>query len=175
MPTGAGNGNTYDPDQVWYADDVFSINKKWIAAYADELQSRDLHIPFETISREDRLDDNVIEHLAAMGCYRLWVGAESGSQQVLDAMDRRTSAERTREVIGKLKKQGIRAGTFIMFGYPGEAWRDLNETYRHLKNSLPDDFLTTAAYPIKGTPFYEEVEDNIIARASWHEGSPLRA
>jgi len=79
--------DTYNPDQVWYADDVFSMSRHWLRQFAAELQQRGIHLPFETISREDRLDEDMVGLLAELGCYRLWVGAESGSQQVLDAMD----------------------------------------------------------------------------------------
>lgn len=161
----------YHPDQVWYADDVFTINKRWITRYAAELERRSIRLPFETITREDRLDEAVIEALAAMGCYRLWIGAESGSQKVLDAMDRRTDATRMRSMIRLLRRHGIRAGTFIMLGYEGEAWSDLDATAQHLRESLPDDLLTTVAYPIKGTPYYQDVADKVIASKPWELGS----
>jgi len=163
--------DTYDPEQLWYADDVFSINPKWLKRYARALEERGLHLPFETITREDRLDEGTIETLAAMGCYRLWVGAESGSQKILDAMDRRTDAGRMRRMIALLQAKGIRVGTFIMFGYAGETWEDLNATHQHLAESAPDDLLTTVTYPIKGTPYFDEVRSDIIARSSWQDGS----
>ncbi len=161
----------YAPEQVWYADDVFTINRRWLYQYAEELKRRRLRFPFETITREDRLNEKVVETLAAMGCYRIWIGAESGSQRILDAMDRRTDALRMRDMIRLLKRHGIRAGTFIMVGYEGETWQDLDETARHLRESLPDDLLTTLAYPIKGTPYYEDVADRIIAPHAWAESS----
>ena len=90
-----------------YADDVFTINYKWLFEYSAELDRRGLHLPFETISREDRLNEEVVQTLAHMGCYRLWIGAESGSQRVLDAMKRRTNAERVRAMVHLLQKYGI--------------------------------------------------------------------
>jgi len=161
----------YDPNRVWYADDVFTINKRWLFEFAALLRERKLCFPFETISREDRLDERVVTTLAEMGCDRLWIGAESGSQSVLDKMDRRTDAVRMREMIRLLKKHGIRAGTFIMLGYEGEDWDDITATAEHLKEALPDDVLTTLAYPIKGTPYYDEVVDRLIERKVWEEGS----
>lgn len=166
--------DTYDPDQVWYADDVFTMSRHWLRSFAEELERRDLHFPFETISREDRLDEEVVELLARLGCYRLWVGAESGSQRVLDAMDRRTDVVRMRKVIEMLQHQGIRAGTFIMVGYVDEQWEDIDKTAAHLCESLPDDVLTTLAYPIKGTPYYEDVSARIIENGDWESGSDRR-
>ncbi len=161
----------YRPDQLWYADDVFTIHQKWLDRFAAELKRRGLDHPFETITREDRLNENVVRTLAGMGCYRLWIGAESGSQRILDAMDRRTDAARMRDMIGLVKEHGIRAGTFIMVGYEGETWNDIDLTARHLRDAAPDDVLTTLSYPIKGTPYYDQVADRIVSRVNWEDGS----
>ena len=163
--------DTYAPDQVWYADDVFTMNHRWLFEFEKELKRRNLHYPFETISREDRLNEEVVRTLAELGCYRLWVGAESGSQRILDAMERRTDAVRMREMLALLKRFGIRSGTFIMLGYDGESWQDIDATAAHLKAVPPDDVLVTLAYPIKGTPFYDKVADRIIPLKDWDLGS----
>ncbi len=162
---------TYAPDMLWYADDVFTINHKWLFEYAAEMERRGFRLPFETISREDRLNEEVIQTLARMGCYRLWIGAESGSQKVLDAMKRRTNAERVRSMVHLLQKYGIEVGMFIMLGYEGEERTDLEETVEHLKLAGPNTFLTTVAYPIKGTPYYASVADRVVSRRAWAEGS----
>lgn len=161
----------YDPDMLWYADDVFTIKPSWFRAYAEELQRRSIRIPFETISREDRLNEDVVRTLAEMGCFRLWIGSESGSQRVLDRMKRRTDAERVPEMVHLLQRYGIEAGMFIMLGYEGESERDLLETVDRLKTASPDRLLTTLAYPIKGTPYYEEVEERVVPMKPWDEGS----
>lgn len=163
--------DTYQPDMVWYADDVFTIHKSWFFRYADELRRRGIRIPFETISREDRLSEEVIRTLAEIGCYRIWVGAESGSQRVLDAMNRRTKAPRVTEVVQQLQRYGIEAGMFIMLGYDGEETEDLVETVDLLKQANPNLFLTTVAYPIKNTPYYNTVKDKVIPLKTWGEGS----
>lgn len=162
---------TYKPDLLWYADDVFTINKKWLFEYADLLDQHGLKIPFETISREDRLDEEVIGTLARMGCSRLWIGAESGSQRVLDAMKRRTNAERVTSMVHLLQQHGIEVGMFIMLGYDGEERSDIEETVGFLKDAAPDTFLTTVAYPIKGTPYYATVEDRVFSHRAWELGS----
>lgn len=161
----------YQPDMLWYADDVFTIKPSWFFAYADELEGRGIRLPFETISREDRLNEDVVRRLADMGCFRLWIGSESGSQDVLDHMKRRTDAERVVEMVHLLQKYGIEAGMFIMLGYEGEDISDLRTTIRRLKSASPDVFLTTLAYPIKGTAYYEEVEDRLVINNSWANGT----
>ena len=162
---------TYRPDMLWYADDVFTIKPSWFRAYAGELKQRGLHLPFETISREDRLNEDVVRTLAKMGCFRLWIGSESGAQRLLDAMERRTNAERVREMVRLLQRYGIEAGMFIMLGYEGEDLSDIEATVEHLKAAPPDQFLTTLSYPIKGTPYYDQVADRVIPLKPWDEGS----
>lgn len=135
--------------------------------FCELLRKNDLRLPFETITREDRLDESIIEALADIGCHRLWIGAESGSQRILDAMERQTRSDRIPYLVQTLRKYGIESGLFIMFGYDGETWNDLNETMEMLRRAQPDIFLHTVAYPIKGTPFYDRVADRLIVPGPW--------
>jgi anaerobic magnesium-protoporphyrin IX monomethyl ester cyclase len=160
---------TYNPDVIWYADDVFGINHKWLFAYAEALKKRNVRIPFECISRADRLNEEVIGVLKEMGCYRLWNGSESGSQKILDAMKRKVDVADVQHKTHLLQNAGIETGMFIMLGYKGETMQDLVDTVQHLKISNPDIFLTTVAYPIKGTAFYAEVEADILTNGHWAE------
>ncbi len=157
----------YAPDRLWYVDDVFTIHKGWTLQYAAELQRRGLRLPFECISRAERIDEQVADALRDMGCYRLWIGSESGSQRILDAMERRVSVEQVQHGARLLKERGIQVGMFIMLGYEGEQQRDLDATVRHLKISAPDVFLSTVSYPIKGTPYYQEVSERLSAHGPW--------
>lgn len=157
----------YKPETFWFVDDVFTVSHKWLNSVHKLLKEQNITFKFECISRSDRLKEEVIKTLKEMGCFRLWIGAESGSQKVLDLMDRRVNAAETREIIKLTRKYGIEAGTFIMLGYPGEKKEDIYETVQHLKESNPDIFLTTVAYPIKGTPFYQEVEERILTNMPW--------
>jgi len=159
----------YRPDMLWYADDVLTIHPRWFLAYADLLKRRGLRLPFECISRADRLNEQIIDTLAEMGCFRLWIGSESGSQQVLDAMARRTRVEEVQRMTRLLQKRGIQAGMFIMLGYEGEDVPHLKATVAHLQQANPDVFLTTVAYPIRGTKYYEAVADRVIADRAWAE------
>jgi radical SAM superfamily enzyme YgiQ (UPF0313 family) len=163
--------STYDPELIWYADDVFTISKPWLRDYADELSARGIRVPFETITREDRLDETTVRTLAEMGAWRIWIGAESGSQRILDAMDRRTDADRVCEMVSLLQRHGIEAGMFIMLGYEGEEQSDIEATVDRIKRAGPDIFLTTLSYPIKGTPYHDAVEDRVIQLKDWDSGS----
>jgi anaerobic magnesium-protoporphyrin IX monomethyl ester cyclase len=154
----AGLVRRYGPDSFWFVDDVFTISHKWLRTFHDELHRTGLKVRFECITRADRMNEEVIQLLKASGCFRVWIGAESGSQKVIDLMDRRVDVNQVREMIRMSRKNGIEAGTFIMLGYPGETEADIEETIHHLKESNPDHFTITVAYPIKGTELFQEVE-----------------
>jgi radical SAM superfamily enzyme YgiQ (UPF0313 family) len=158
----------YRPDQAWYADDVFTIHHGWLFDYAAELKRRGLRIPFETISRADRMmKDEVLATLAEMGCYRIWIGSESGSQRVLDAMQRGVTVEQVQWAVKAAQRHGIQVGMFLMWGYEGEQVEDIAATIDHVKRSNPDIYLTTVAYPIKNTGFFRKTSDLIVLDRDW--------
>jgi len=157
----------YHPDSLWFVDDVFTINHRWLQAFTDEVERRGARVPYECITRADRLDERAVALLQRSGCFRVWIGAESGSQKILDAMDRRVTVEQVRAMIQLSKRHGIETGTFIMLGYPGETPADIEATIEHLKASDPDQFTITVSYPIKGTPFYDDAVTQMIPSGPW--------
>ena len=161
----------YHPERLWYADDVFGIHRTWTIDYARELDRRRLRLPFECISRAERIDDAVADALASLGCFRVWIGSESGSQKILDAMKRKVAVDQVRDSAERLRRRGIEVGMFIMLGYDGEGMSDLQATVDHLKRTSPDVFLTTVSYPIKGTPYYDAVADRLAAAGPWHQST----
>jgi anaerobic magnesium-protoporphyrin IX monomethyl ester cyclase len=161
----------YRPERLWYADDVFAIHRTWTIDYARELERRRLRLPFECISRAERIDDGVADALVSLGCFRVWIGSESGSQKILDAMKRKVAVEQVRDSAERLRRRGIEVGMFIMLGYDGEDRSDLEATVDHLKRTAPDVFLTTVSYPIKGTPYYASIEQRLAAPKAWREST----
>lgn len=158
----------YSPDSIWFVDDVFTIHHRWLSEFNDALKKRNLRITYECITRADRLNEEVIKTLKESGCFRVWIGAESGSQKVIDLMDRRVKVEQVRDMIRLASKHGIETGTFIMLGYPGETEQDIKETIHHLKTSAPDHFTITIAYPIAGTELFKEIEQIKTTNVEWH-------
>jgi len=163
----AGIVERYRPDMLWYVDDVFTIHKGWILRYQSELARRGLKVPFECISRAERIDEDVARALSQMGCFRVWIGSESGSQRILDAMERRVTVDAVRQATRRLRRQGVQVGLFVMLGYEGEEASDLAATIEHLKRTEPDVFLTTVAYPIRGTPYHDEVAGRLVPPRDW--------
>lgn len=163
--------NRYQPQMAWMADDVFTIHHGWLFQYAGELKRRGLKLPFECISRADRLNPQVVETLAEMGCFRVWIGSESGSQRILDAMERGVTVEEVQAAVTLCRSVGIQTGMFLMWGYEGEELSDIHATVEHVKNADPDIFFTTVAYPIKGTPYFSDVVDRVEGLKAWKDGS----
>jgi anaerobic magnesium-protoporphyrin IX monomethyl ester cyclase len=161
----------YQPEMAWMADDVFTIHHGWLFQYAFELQRRGIRLPFECISRADRLNLKVVNTLAEMGCFRVWIGSESGSQRILDAMERGVTVEQVQAAVALCKAHGIQTGMFLMWGYEGEGLGDVEATIEHVKKTDPDIFFTTIAYPIKGTPYFSEVSTRVRNARPWDVGS----
>jgi anaerobic magnesium-protoporphyrin IX monomethyl ester cyclase len=161
----------YHPDSLWFVDDVFTINHTWLQGLTDELERRNLHVPYECITRADRLNERAVALLRQSGCFRVWIGAESGSQKILDAMDRRVTVEQVRDMIQLSKKHGMQTGTFIMLGYPGETEADIEATIEHLKEADPDQFTITVSYPIKGTPLYDDAVELRTDPGPWEQST----
>ncbi|HTX87587.1 MAG TPA: radical SAM protein [Bacteroidales bacterium] len=161
----------YAPDQIWFTDDVFTLRREWLRKFLEELSKRNMHIRYECISRTDCLDDEIILLLKRSGCKKIWIGAESGSQKVLDLMNRRISISQTINVMGRLREAGILTGTFIMAGYPGEHKRDIMLTAQYLAKARPDEFTITLAYPIKGTRYFRDAEPSFLAPYDWSRQS----
>jgi radical SAM superfamily enzyme YgiQ (UPF0313 family) len=157
----------YSPDMVWVSDDVFTINHAWIRTYAAEMKKRGLRIPFECISRADRLNAEMFDLLAELGCFRIWIGSESGSQRILDAMDRGVTVQQVQDAVRMAREHGIQSGMFLMWGYEGEEMEDIEATIRHVSTSNPDIFLTTVSYPIKGTGYYNKVAERLVQLQPW--------
>jgi len=161
----------YNPDAIWFVDDVFTVSHKWIREFHQEMKKQDFKIPFECITRAERLTDEILQLLKEIGCFRIWIGAESGSQKIIDAMDRRVDVNVVKKAIQRTNKIGIESGTFIMVGYPGEDEKDINQTIQYLKDANPTQYTITIAYPIKGTSLYNEIESKITTKLNWENST----
>ena len=161
----------YEPDMLWIADDVFTIHRGWLAAYAGEMRRRGLKVPFECITRADRVNERVAGMLAELGCLRVWIGSESGSQRILDAMQRGVTVEQVQRAVELCRASGIETGMFIMWGYEGEQMEDVEATVAHVRKCQPEVCLTTVSYPIKGTPYHDQIASKLVNIGGWQEST----
>ena len=161
-------------DHLWFMDDILGIKPGWITRFADLIEERGLRTPFKCLSRADLLlRPGEIEALARAGCESVWIGAESGSQKVLDAMEKGTTVEQVREAARRMKQAGIRPAFFLQFGYPGEDWEDVQATLQLVRDCDPDDIGMSVSYPLPGTPFYERVRDSMTSRSNWLDSEEM--
>lgn len=161
----------YNPEMLWLADDVFTIHHGWLFEYAAEMKRRSLQIPFECITRADRVNDGVTQTLAELRCFRVWIGSESGSQRILDAMQRGVTIQQVRNAVRLCKQSGIETGMFLMWGYEGEEVEDIEASVEHVKQCRPDVCFTTVSYPIKGTPYFDRVAPRLVDLAGWRHST----
>ena len=159
----------YKPEMLWMADDVFTIHHGWLDAFAAEMARRGIRLPFECITRADRIDEKVARLLAELGCERVWIGSESGSQAILNAMQRGVTVEQVQRAVALCKGNGIATGMFLMWGYEGEQIADIEATVEHVKKCRPDIFFTTVSYPIKGTPYFARISEKLVNPKPWNE------
>lgn len=161
------------PDHVWFADDIFGLTPAWIESFAEAVAERDARVPFMMQSRVNLMTARTVAALAAAGAEEVWVGVESGSQAVLDAMDKHTRLDQIRAGTRALKAKGIRCGWFVMLGYPGEEWRDVLRTRDLIREEAPDDLGVSVAYPLPGTVFHERVRAQLSVQRNWRETDDL--
>lgn len=158
---------SYEPQQLRVVDDITGVNKKWVGRWRTAVLERDAVIPFECLTRVNLASEQMLSDLKAIGCKKVFFGAESGSQKVLDAMNKGARVTQVYEAAERCKRLNIDMYFFMMVGYPGEEWQDLQLSVDMLRETLPEDFSTTIAYPLPGTPFYEQMRDRLMFESEW--------
>jgi anaerobic magnesium-protoporphyrin IX monomethyl ester cyclase len=160
-------------DHLWFADDIFGLRPKWVRQLADEVQKLDAAIPFKMQSRVDLMTPDTARALRRAGCAEAWLGVESGSQKILDAMDKGTRVDQIAQARENLRREGIRACYFLQFGYPGETWTDIQETIRLVRDTRPDDIGVSVSYPLPGTKFFDRVQAQLGEKTNWSDSEDL--
>lgn len=164
----------YNVENFWMCDDIFGLKPNWVQDFNNELLKNNLKISFFIQSRVDLLlKEDTIDALAKSGLNEVWVGAESGSQKILDAMDKGTQVSQIYDATRLLKAKGIKVAFFIQFGYIGETKEDIDKTVLMIKELLPDNLGISVSYPLPGTLFYEKVKDDLRLKANWTDSDDL--
>jgi len=164
----------YHVDHIWMCDDIFGLKPGWINEFDELVKLRQLKFRYKIQSRVDLLlDDSVVESLASSGAETVWVGAESGSQKILDAMDKGTTIEQIAAATKKLKQHNIRVAFFLQFGYLGETREDIEKTVSMLLTLMPDEIGISVSYPLPGTKFYQIVKDQLREKQNWTDSDDL--
>jgi radical SAM superfamily enzyme YgiQ (UPF0313 family) len=165
----------YHFDHIWFCDDIFGLKPGWVNEFADLVQREKLSFRFKIQSRADLLvQENYIQALARAGCENAWMGAESGSQKILDAMDKGTTIAQIYEATSMLKKNGIHPSFFIQFGYLDETKEDIDKTVQMINELLPFELGISVSYPLPGTKFFEKVKDQLKEKTNWTDSDELK-
>jgi anaerobic magnesium-protoporphyrin IX monomethyl ester cyclase len=164
---------THAPDHVWFADDIFGFRVDWVMQFAHAIQASGGSIPFTIQTRADLITERMAKALAEAGCKEAWIGAESGSQRVLDAMNKGTTVAEILTARARLQAVGIRVGFFIQLGYLGEELMDVLATRKLIDNARPDDVGVSVSYPLPGTKFHELVKEQLRGKTHWQESDDL--
>jgi len=163
----------FRPDHIWFADDIFGFRADWVTRFAQALHARAGAIPFTIQTRADLTSVAMARALKAAGCVEVWLGAESGSQRVLDAMHKGITIDEILSARTRLAAEGIRVGFFIQLGYLGEELEDILATRSLIERAAPDDVGVSVSYPLPGTPFYEQVKQQLGDKTRWQESNDL--
>jgi anaerobic magnesium-protoporphyrin IX monomethyl ester cyclase len=163
----------FHPDHLWFADDILGLKPGWLERFSELLHGAGLRVPFKCLTRADLVTDKLAAALAQAGCETVWLGAESGSQKVLDAMQKGATVADIYQASARLRRNGIRVCFFLQFGYPGETWDDIQLTLKMVRECLPDDIGISVSYPLPGTGFYERVKAELGAKQNWLDSSDL--
>ena len=160
-------------DHLWFADDIFGLRPRWVSELAMAVKELDAGVPFKMQSRVDLMTVDTVRALRQTGCAEVWLGVESGSQKILDAMDKGTRIEQIAKARENLRNEGIRACFFLQFGYQGETWEDIQKTAELLQDTRPDDIGVSVSYPLPGTKFFERVQAQLGEKTNWADSEDL--
>lgn len=160
-------------EHIWFGDDVFALNQEWVGQFAQAVTRQNAAIPFKIQSRANLMTEATVRDLKAAGCAEVWMGVESGSQAVLNAMDKGLTVESIIAARERLGRAGIRACYFLQLGYPGEHWRELQQTIALVRATRPDDIGVSFSYPLPGTVFYEKVQAQLGRKRNWVDSDDL--
>jgi anaerobic magnesium-protoporphyrin IX monomethyl ester cyclase len=160
-------------EHIWFGDDVFALNAAWAKQFANEVRARNASVPFKIQSRADLMSEETVDALRTAGCTEIWMGVESGSQAILNAMDKGVKLQTIVTARERLRLAGIRACYFLQFGYPGETWNELRQTVGFVRETRPDDIGISFSYPLPGTVFYERVQAELGSKRNWTDSDDL--
>jgi len=162
-----------NPDHVWFADDIFGLSARWLDDFSSTLFDRGVRVPFTIQTRPDLMDETACRALARAGCEEAWLGVESGSQSVLNAMDKGITIDTIRSATRNLDRAGVRPSWFLQLGYPGEDWEEILATRRLVRDETPYDIGVSVSYPLPGTTFHARVAHQLSDKTNWTHSDDL--
>ncbi len=136
-----------------FLDDSFALNKKRTPRLFGAIKPLDIR--WRCYLRSDHVTRELLEQMKSAGCIEAGIGAESGSQKILDKVNKGLDVEQNTKVVKWCKELGIITNVFLMIGLPGETYETAIETKKWFEQVQPDKFGFNIFYPYVGTPIYK--------------------
>jgi len=154
--------------EFYIQDDNFTINRKRAIELCRLIIDSNLKVRYKISSRVDHLDDELLGYLKRSGCYRINFGVESGSQKVLDYLQKGIKVEQIEETFRLAKKHGISTFAYIMIGTPIETASDYEETESLIRKIKPDHLHCSICTPMPETYLYRTLlGEGLISEDYW--------
>src|SRR6266545_2430296 len=143
-------------------DDTFTTNKKRVIELCRVIRERRLDFFWSCDTRVDLLTEPLLREMRLAGCERLSLGVESGSQAILDKIDKKITVDEIIESTELAKKFGIRVRYFMMLGNRGETAQTFQETLDFLARARPHQYIFSCLSIYPGTRDFDDAE-----KAGW--------
>lgn len=143
--------NEFNADSFTFYDDTLTLDKKRIFEICGEIKSRKIYIPWDCQTRVDQVSEEILAEMKQTNCQQIFFGVESGCQDVLDWVKKRTTVEQNEKAIKMAKKAGLFVAVSIIIGYPGETAEMRKQTLEFIRRAEPDDVYLCFATPYPGT------------------------
>ncbi len=147
--------------EIFFRDEEFTMEKKRVADFCDELRRRRVRITWICNSHINTLSKELLAKMKSAGCHMIKIGVESGDDEVLKRIKKGTNRKSIRRVFRWLHELKIDSIGHFMIGAPGETKKTIMRTIRFAKEIDPTYVSFNIATPYPGTKMWEEVEDKI--------------
>ncbi|MFH1673063.1 MAG: radical SAM protein [Pseudomonadota bacterium] len=158
----------YGVDFIGFVDDNMMSSEKHLLEFCDLLEAKQFPITWGCHGRVTSARPEILERMAEAGCVWIGYGIESGSQKILNAMNKRATVQQAQKAIVDTRAAGIYPNTTFIFGYPGETIHTINETIA-FKKDLGLKCGSFFATPYPGTTLYKSIRDKIEDEESFVE------
>lgn len=148
---------SYGYDTLWIADDLFTYNPKFIMSFCQRLIDQKLNIAWSCLSRVDGITDEIVNLMKKSGCYKVYLGIESGNNRILELMNKKTTIKGIREGVQVFKRNGVNCAGFFIVGYPGETIETIEETLAFSLSLDLEESSFNVPYPLPGSQLFQRI------------------
>ena len=158
---------TYNINYIDMVDGTFTYDRHYTREFCNEIINRNLKIKWRCTARYDNLDPNILSLMKKSGCAGMYFGLESGSDSVLQSIDKKFTVKDAIEASRMVRESGIPCSTSILFGLPEETPEDASNTLELMKLVKTEIFDINSFIPLPGTCAWDEMELDDRANIDW--------